>query len=407
MGGHDHLRDSAKYASTVLIGNWLEERELRRSALKDLVSKKTTGTLRLDRFHTKMSTALQEVELSKTQDDPFAHFGDVIQLVHLETSSVLACDVDDVDSRPGEEACAATATTQVSHPCARNTFVLLRYVPPANSPLEPDYGDEVLRYGMKVRLAAYPLATGQEVDAAGGSRPLCLFSKPVSQTHFAKYCRNQLVGFTYRNTFDTVWEVVTPDPGQRALANGLEVLAGAPVQLIHCATQKPLLVENQRYPNEFGMEWELTARTSSSKGMKSAMEQTTKGLLKGSLPKSESSDTWWAIMNGPKVASLPAPPPPAPASANSVVVGVMAELRVKYGSIEPLERKLITWSSKQAQLPADELVLLLRQVGLTTPDDAVQALARLFQPAQKAGVIDASALLAALREAEAMSTGRQ
>jgi hypothetical protein len=166
-------------------------------------------------------------------------------------------------------------------------------------------------------------------------------------------------------------------------------------------------VENQRYPNEFGIEWELTARTSSSKGMKSAMEQTTRGLLKGSLPKSESSDTWWAIMNGTKVASLPSPPPPAPASANSVVVGVMAELRVKYGSIEPLERKLITWSSKQAMLPADELVLLLRQVGLTTPDDAVQALARLFLPAQKHGVIDAAALLAALRDAEAAATGRR
>lgn len=45
--------------------------------------------------------------------------------------------------------------------------------------------------------------TGEEVDSAGGPRPLCLFSKPVSHTHFAKYCRNQLVGFTYRDTFDT------------------------------------------------------------------------------------------------------------------------------------------------------------------------------------------------------------
>jgi hypothetical protein len=39
-----------------------------------------------------------------------------------------------------------------------------------------------------------------------------------------------------------VWEVVTPEPGQRALSTGLEVLAGAPVLLIHSATQKPLLV---------------------------------------------------------------------------------------------------------------------------------------------------------------------
>lgn len=194
------------------------------------------------------------------------------------------------------------------------------------------------------------------MDSAGGPRPLCLFSKPVSTTHFSKYSRNQLVGFTFRETFDTggsaspeatchalkstlshslpsaphcisialncipacscvrprlltpcltinqeatrpwacqppyiilepswpwascpmltqalcdhthaVWEVVTPEPAQRAISVGLEVLAGAPIQLIHCATQKPLLAETQKYPNDFGMELELSARTSGSK----------------------------------------------------------------------------------------------------------------------------------------------
>lgn len=168
-----------------------------------------------------------------------------------------------------------------------------------------------------------------------------------------------------------------------------------------------LQVENQRYPNEFGIELELSARISANKGLKNALEQSSMGLLKGSLLKSESSEAWWAIMNGSKVASLPSPAPPAPPAANSLVVGVMAELKVKYGTIEPMERKLVTLSSKQSLLPADELVLLVRQVGLTTPDDAVHALGRLFQPAGKAGVVDARALLAALREAEANATGRR
>jgi hypothetical protein len=34
--------------SSVLIGNWDEERELRRTQLKDLLSKKSSGTLKLD-----------------------------------------------------------------------------------------------------------------------------------------------------------------------------------------------------------------------------------------------------------------------------------------------------------------------------------------------------------------------
>ncbi len=235
-----------------------------------------------------MSVALQEVELSKVQDDEFVHFGDVLQLVHVDSSSVLAVDVSDADTRPGEQSVAATAAPQITTPCARNSVVLTRYVPPPSSPLEPEYGDDVLRYGQKVQLAAHPLASGQDVDAQGGARPLRLFSKPISTTHFAKYCRHQLVGFTYRNSFDTgaralakvpvlvagvsvragggarrsqthkscvpagahvcvcacaaVWEVVTPDPQHRALSTGLEVLAGAPVLLIHSATQKPLVV---------------------------------------------------------------------------------------------------------------------------------------------------------------------
>lgn len=44
-----------------------------------------------------------------------------------------------------------------------------------------------------------------------------------------------------------------------------------------------------------------------TQGMKNAMEQTAKGLLRGSLPKREGSDAWWSVMNGAKVARLPPP----------------------------------------------------------------------------------------------------
>ena len=85
--------------------------------------------------------ALQEVELTKVADDPYIHFGDVLQLVHLETGSVLSMDVTERDQRPGEEACAATGAGDARAPCARNTFIIAKYQPPRNSPLEPDFGD--------------------------------------------------------------------------------------------------------------------------------------------------------------------------------------------------------------------------------------------------------------------------
>lgn len=404
MADYNHLRDSARYQSTTLIGNWNEERELRRSILKDLLCKKTTGTLRLDAYHERMSVALQEVDLTKTRDDEYVHFGDIVQLVHVDSSTVLACDVSDADTRPGENSCAATAATQATAPCARNSLVLVSYIPPPQSPLEPEYDDDTLRYGQKVQLVVHPAASGQSVDSAGGQRPLRLFSKPVSTTHFAKYCRNQLVGFTYRNSFDTVWEVVTPDPTHRALSVGLEVLAGAPVMLVHSATQKPLLVEDQKYPNDFGMELELSARSAMNKGMKSACEMTTQGLLKGSIPKTDSSETYWAFMAGPKVARLPPPKATPPADQCEAVMSVVNDLIAKHGGIYPLERKLVTWASSRMQLPADEVLLLLRQVGLLSAEEHAAGIITQFQIPAKPTYVDAQGFLTAVRLA-AVATG--
>ena len=99
---------------------------------------------------------------------------------------------------------------------------------------------------------------------------------------------------------------MTPDPSQRVVSEGVEVLAGAPILLVHCATQKPLIVEDQRYPNEFGNEVELSARPSTSTGMKLAMELTSKGILRGSLPKTENSLNFFTFITGSKVEKLPA-----------------------------------------------------------------------------------------------------
>ncbi len=48
--------------------------------------------------------------------------------------------------------------------------------------------------------------------------------------------------------------MVTPEPSQRVLSEGVEVAAGAPILLVHAATQKPLLADGQKHPNDFGNE---------------------------------------------------------------------------------------------------------------------------------------------------------
>ncbi len=47
-------------------------------------------------YRQRLSQTLAEVELSRIADDPYVHFGDVVQLVHVDTGCVLAGD-------PGEQ----------------------------------------------------------------------------------------------------------------------------------------------------------------------------------------------------------------------------------------------------------------------------------------------------------------
>lgn len=176
--------------ASTLVGNWLETRELRNSVLKDVISRKCTASLSLDAYTQRVSQALQAVELTKVAEGPYVQFGDYIQLVHLATGCTLAADTGDRDPRAAERACAATGAPEVRAPVARNTFCVLPFKPAKTAVPEPDYGDSVLRYGAKVRLAAHPTYTGDPTPLlSDDAQPLCLFSKPVSMTHSAKYVR--------------------------------------------------------------------------------------------------------------------------------------------------------------------------------------------------------------------------
>ncbi|EFJ51617.1 hypothetical protein VOLCADRAFT_87820 [Volvox carteri f. nagariensis] len=334
------MRDVTRFNPVCLIGNWAEDRELQRTILKDLLSRKGTGTLKLDAFRSRMSCALSEVALTRVADDPYLHLGDVVQLVHVDTGCVLAGDPADADSRPGEQACAATAAPDVRAPCCRNSLIILPYVPPKTATaLEPPYTDNIVHYGQK-----------------------------------------QLVGFTARvDSYDCAWTVVTPDPGQRAASEGVEVAVGAPILLVHCATQKPLCLEAARYPNDYGIELEVSARSATANGLKLALEQLSQGVSKGFLPKGEQSDNCWTFVGGSKVAELP----PAKSSADEAAAfleGLVSELGARQGALSLLERKLVTLENNQQLMPAEDFKLVLRQVGSQLPEDGIAVLLTRYAP---------------------------
>ena len=57
--------------------------------------------LLLARYQNRMAVALAGVELTRVRDDPYVHFGDVLQVLHAGSGASLATDVEDkVGSSP-------------------------------------------------------------------------------------------------------------------------------------------------------------------------------------------------------------------------------------------------------------------------------------------------------------------
>lgn len=178
--------------------------------------------------------------------------------------------------RTGEHSYAVTATSALSSPCARNTFLFTKYKPKKNSAYDTFYNDDTLHYGQKIRLVANPAMCGEPLDVCGGRHPLCLFSRPISTTHAAKFSRHQLVGLTPHLGYETAWEVRPTNPEEWIASQGMRVPAMVPVTLVHCATKQTLRVEDVPYPNDFGIEQEVSAHSLLSTSKKNVLVHTFK-----------------------------------------------------------------------------------------------------------------------------------
>mmetsp|Transcript_18271 Transcript_18271/g.45445 ORF Transcript_18271/g.45445 Transcript_18271/m.45445 type:complete len:296 (-) Transcript_18271:170-1057(-) len=259
------LQGAGRYTGKCRIGNWNENDTLDEVRLKDYIAKKETGSLKMDKFQKRMNTALQKVELTSVVADEYVRFGDVFQLENLSSGAVVSVDVENKDPRAAENSCAVSASF-ILEPCARNTFTLEKYAPPASSVLTLTYDDDLLHYGQKVKFVVNAAAQG---DAAAAIK---LKSYPVSTTHFAKFSRFCEVVASGNDSYECVFEVLTPDPTKRLVSEGVPVMAGAPIVLLHSQTNQCLSVEGHSLMNDFGKELELCGHTCASKGNSFLME---------------------------------------------------------------------------------------------------------------------------------------
>ena len=240
-----------------------------------------------------------QVDLTKAASDEYVHFGDVVQLENVTSGAVVAVDVESRDPRPAENSCAVSASFHVDA-CARNTFTLEPYVPRTAkaAAMMPVYDDDVLHYGQKVKLVVNPAAT----DGSNWNVDKCFVrSFAVSQTHFAKYSRRGEVVASGNDSYECVFEILTPDPAKRLVSEGVPVMAGAPVVLLHCQSNQFLCVGTHGFANDFGTELEVCGHTATSVGNSYKMEGLATG-VPGSLKERAPQDcNVFAIVGKPTV----------------------------------------------------------------------------------------------------------
>ena len=240
-----------------------------------------------------------QVDLTKAASDEYVHFGDVVQLENVTSGAVVAVDVESRDPRPAENSCAVSASFHVEA-CARNTFTLEPYVPRTAkaAAMMPVYDDDVLHYGQKVKLVVNPAA----MEGSNWNVEKCFVkSFTVSQTHFAKYSRRGEVVASGNDSYECVFEILTPDPAKRLVSEGVPVMAGAPVVLLHCQSNQCLCVGTHGFANDFGKELEVCGHTATSVGNSYKMEGLATG-VPGSLKERAPQDcNVFAIVGKPTV----------------------------------------------------------------------------------------------------------
>lgn len=115
----------------------------------------------------------------------------------------------------------------------------------------------------------------------------------------------QVTGFTEDCSYDTVFQIVSPDPAHRIASEGVAVLAHVPLCIQHCATSALMNLTDASYPNEFAGDRELTFHTTRSKGKKALLHHENRGHLTGTIPSKHSDPNFFVFLTGSRVQELP------------------------------------------------------------------------------------------------------
>ena len=234
------LSGGPKYSFKTRVGNWSEDIDLDTHQKREYLYKKDKGALVINQTQQKFAKAFQRVPLTYTNDNQL-RFGDNVMLMCKQTNGTLVFDIGD-KIISNEEAYACTTTDKQVGPCGRSILHISR--------VGDDDGDDVVKYGQEVRFVTNPYFF---------HKPLFLHSTQCTPQVFARFSRNQEVCLNSKPLYNSVWRILPLD-------RDASMLMGQPVQpnteliIEHCATREYLSNDKINYGNQFGMEFEVSAK---------------------------------------------------------------------------------------------------------------------------------------------------
>lgn len=237
------LSGGPKYTHKTRMGNWNEDWTAHDYQVKEYMAKKDKDALAITRTERKYAKSGNVVPHTYREDGTL-EYDDYVLLKSCQTDGTLVCNMAD---RVGSVDEAYMVNTRVGTvgPIARSVYIIQRAK-------GNNLDDKKVRYGDEVRIKSNPFIADKD---------LFLHSCPISPLAYARFSRNQEVSLHSQPNFNTVWRILaTPGNGYY----NETVKAGVPIVLEHCATSQNLSTDKIPYRNDFGNEYEVSAKSNAT-----------------------------------------------------------------------------------------------------------------------------------------------
>jgi len=256
--------------------------------MMDYIESKESGSLVLLKKQAKLAPQLVPVALTEPPADGTLHFGDCVLLQSMCNEGTLAVSLGQQlyqGDNPDADPMYATYACPIKGAFSRNSIKFVSYDGAGAA------GAPVL-YGQKVCI---------EFASELGVRGF-LSSMRSGRVQLATQLINKQEIFMQATTgekppYDCAWEILPANVDDRIISQGTPVVAGAPLVLTHCFTNKRLAAVHVPMQTDFGTEFGVCAHTYTETGkvnklMRESMGRPTSSLIS----RTETTENLWSIL---------------------------------------------------------------------------------------------------------------